>query len=131
MKSAFAAPVDAFAQRLFEAQRAILLEAIRLLILVQFQPVTIGILQFDRRAVAGFGLPFDGLVELPEFDVRGSEGGHFGGAFRPLICFLGGFERFPAIAEFGFRTTGEKQRETRVVEGGAGVFRRESDGFQS
>jgi hypothetical protein len=85
MKFAFAAPVDAFVRRLFEAQRAILLEAIWLLILVQFQPVTIGILQFDRCAVASFGLPFDGLIELPEFGVRSSEGGHFGGAFRQLV----------------------------------------------
>ena len=113
----------------FEAQRAILLEAKWLLILVQFQPVAIGILQFDRRAVARFVLPFDSLVELPEFGVGGSEGSHFGVAFRPFVCFLGGFERFLAIAELGFRTTGEKQRKPRVVEGGAGVFRREIDGF--
>jgi hypothetical protein len=129
MKFAFAAPVDAFVRRLFEAQRAILLEAIRLLILVQFQPAAIGILKFDRCAVACFGLPFDGLVKLPEFGVRSSEGGHFGGTFRQLVCFLGGFERFLAVAKLGFRTTGEKQCETCVVEGGVGVFRREIDGF--
>src|SRR6185503_17950436 len=52
--------------------RATLLETIRLLLLVLFQPSAIGILKFGRSAVARPGLPFDSFIELPEFGVRSS-----------------------------------------------------------
>src|SRR5262249_15619333 len=51
-----------------------LFKAIRLVLLVKFQPTAVLILRFGRCGSEGLGLPFDGLVKLAEFGMSSGEG---------------------------------------------------------